>query len=271
MVGVRYLTQSSEYRLNLRKVNNSNPSEFLALSEIGHPCARFIWYNFHFVSKKAFITASLQRLFDTGELLENVLVKNLESTGNLVLERQKVIWGDSGYSKGRIDGKSIGFPEYDEMLLVEFKSANDKNYREFKKIGCKKKDQKIYAQVQRYLGAENLSVCVLIIINKNSSKIYLEFIEFNQNYFENLLVKEEKIICSVAPLEKAYTDGSKECKYCDHALVCHKNMPADKNCRTCKNSGMVGDGVWNCDYHNKDLIYNEQRKGCSQWVKGWGL
>lgn len=271
MVGLRYLTNSSEYRLNFKKVSNTNPSNFLALSEIGHPCARYIWYNFHFVSKKPFIMASLQRLYSTGEVLEGVLVENLEKTGYKVLERQKVIWGESGYSKGRIDGKGIGFPEYNEIVLLEFKSANDNNFKEFKKIGVKKKDQKIYAQIQRYLGSENLKICACIVINKNNSRIYIEFIKFNEEYYKNLLVKEKKIIFSLVPPAQAYTADSKECKYCDHNLVCHKSMPAERNCRTCEHIDMVGDGGWSCKIKNKNLTYNEQRKGCEMWDIGWNL
>jgi hypothetical protein len=55
-----------------------------------------------------------------------------------------------------------------------------------------------------------------------------------------------------------------ECKFCDHAELCHLYATPLANCRTCIHATARPDGVWHCARHDKGLTEDEQRVGCDE-------
>ena len=108
-------------------------------------------------------------------------------------------------------------------------------------------------------------------INKNTSELYFERVNFDRDFAERLEAKGNHIILSEEPNEKEFAKDFFKCKWCDHKEVCHEFEEPEKNCRTCEYSDLEMEGKWSCSKKEKQIPEGLQRKGCSMYVKGWGL
>src|SRR4051812_24610087 len=90
--------------------------EHLGASIIGHECERYLWLTFRWAVRVQY-AGQLLRLFETGQLEEARLVKNLRDAGVTVFEvdpdtgRQWAIRAVDGHFGGSADGIGIGFLE----------------------------------------------------------------------------------------------------------------------------------------------------------------
>lgn len=242
-----------------------NPRSYIGYSSAGQACDRAIWYKFHWVKKRT-ISARLQRIFSTGHIMEEHMIKSLESIGIIVTDEQKEVVGPHGHIKGHIDGLCTGVPGNEkEIHLVEFKTANDKRFKNMQKIGIKRAEKGYYGQAQAYMGKLELKTTFFMVYNKNDSSYYIEIIPFDLPAFERLENKLLTILYSEFPLDKIGTKTWFECKFCDLYNVCHNNEPVNMNCRTCEYVEIEDDGEWKCSLKAKTLSYFDQNEGCYKW------
>lgn len=256
----------------------------VSFGNIGKPCLRQLWYDFHWASPAGVIPASVQRIFNCGHDFEPQIIAELKAIGCFVFavhdgkaveifggkdEKQEVFLGSTGHTKGKPDARVLGVPEAAKTEhLGEFKTMNQKRFDKVVKNGVQKGHPVYYAQCQRLMLAMKLERTLFIAINKNDSKLYVERLYYDAGFGRDLIKKENHIITSDAPPMR--TEGT-ECNWCDHAIVCKQQGVPERNCRTCDYVDLDMGGVWYCGKHDKNLTYDEQGAGCDHYELGWGL
>lgn len=290
---------TTKSRLDRRIVEKSYGRPYLGMSGLGEECRRRLWYGFHWVSMNS-VPARVTRIFNLGHSFEEIAIselkaigievykiedgKKVEMTGALI-EDQEELLGFHQHEAGHTDGRCKGFVEYPtEEMLLEMKSMKEQYFIKLKELGVQVAQPKYYAQTQRYMREKKLRMCFFLCINKNTSEYYAEFVLFDKSVADDLARKGRDIILSDEPLPKEYIEGYYKCLQCPQNKVCHYDFEPAKNCRTCDFSNIEPQGVWSCsnrkhidemsDGQCEDdyaLSVAEQRVGCDNWKKGWGL
>src|SRR5262245_59715052 len=110
--------------------------EDLGASLIGKSCERALWYDFRWTTPARF-PGRILRLFESGQLEEARLVRNLRATGATVLDldpqtgRQWQVTAHGGHFGGTIDAVAIGLKEAPKTWHVdEFKTHSAKSFRD---------------------------------------------------------------------------------------------------------------------------------------------
>jgi hypothetical protein len=225
----------------------------LGCSGIGEECARKIWYSFRWTSQSTFAPNTL-RLFERGHLEEDRFVKWLRAAGVEVFQndpntgRQFRFKGYKGHVGGEIDGVGIGIIS-DQPYLLEFKTHNEKSFKELQANGVEMSKPIHYVQMQMYMGQYQLPRALYLAIDKNSDRLYDEVVEFNRAIYDKYLARAQMIVDAPEPPPRLSNNPTWfECKWCDHHAVCHLKAAPLKNCRTCAHSTPVEDGEWQCEF-----------------------
>lgn len=264
------------------------PRTYLGMSSIGKECARDLWYGFHWAKIKKH-KSQTERTFNAGHMFESMIIAQLKDIGCEVFrvdkdgkeielfgwkdEEQEEMIGFAGHAKGHSDGRIRGVVEAPKTVhLLELKTMAEKYFKLCDKKGVKESNPVYYGQTQRYMKAKGLTRTLFIAINKNTSEIYPERIDFDKGYADDLVRKEQIIIMAHEPPPRAYPAGFYKCGYCNNLDVCREGVEPEKNCRTCEYSEVEMEGKWICN-ERKDMVIPEglQRKGCSKYKKGWEL
>lgn len=235
----------------------------MGYSSSGEPCKRKVWYEFHWAYQKI-IPSKLRRIFETGNIGEDFMKASLESAGYHIHHQQAEVVGVAGHVLGHIDG--IIYKDEGDMI-IEFKTMNDKNFKELCKKKCKTAKPQYFYQAQAYMGKMNVDKCLLMVYNKNDSTYYFEVIEFDKSIFKEIEETWFDIISSEYPFDKIGTGSPAwfECKFCQAIDICHYNAAIEINCRTCKHVDIEMAGRWSCGLLHKELSTDEQRIGCSRY------
>src|SRR5690606_7775081 len=108
--------------------------DHLGASLIGKPCARALWYDFRWAAP-ARHPGRILRLFETGQLEEARLVRDLRATGATGLEvdpepgRQFGVEAHGGHFAGSLDGVALGLLEAPKTWhLLEFTPHSAKSF-----------------------------------------------------------------------------------------------------------------------------------------------
>lgn len=257
------------------KLNNitetSFPRPHLGASMIGHSCMRYLLYSFRWAFQET-LNHKTTTIFRLGDAVEEIVVADLKKAGMLVSDSQLRITDETGHGGGSIDGLVKGVPEYpDETLLLEVKSMNQSNFLDLKKKQVKSAKPVYYSQMQMYMGRLKLSHSMFIAMNKNTSELYIEFVEFDPTHYELLKIKENEVLNAehINEFPPISTNPSWfECKFCRARPQCFNNAAIEKNCRTCENSEIQEKGIWRCLISGKRLSVEEQIEGCDMWELG---
>jgi len=240
------------------------PRGYLGLSQIGSECHRYLQYH-HYWAFKSEISARIERIFRTGHDAEEFMIEDLKKVGYFVKDRQVSIVGSAGYWKGHIDGTVY---HKGEKILIEFKTHNDKSFKDVVKKRVIKSKPVHYAQVQSYMGYLELDQCMYMAYNKNTSEYYVEFINFDEDFFKESKRKEVEIIISDRLLPRIGNGRANwhTCITCNARKVCYKATPVTITCRSCKHVDIIGNGNWRCDLNNKALDESDQEKACNRYI-----
>lgn len=249
----------------------------LGASLIGHACERFLWMTFRWVEDKKF-DGRMLRLFETGQLEEARLVRNLRRIGVEVHEvdpagKQWRVSDVGGHFGGSMDGAGLGFPEAPKAWhVLEFKTHNDKSFKDLAAKGVQSAKPQHFAQMQTYMGLTGMERAFYMAVNKNDDTIYTERVDFDPVEFAKLKARAERVINASEPPLRCSNDPSwYVCKMCDYHGHCHGQAAPQVNCRTCAHSTpeVNGDARWSCPKVNPDLNISSiplelQRTGCDQ-------
>ena len=242
----------------------------LGASLIGKACERALWYDFRWTTKARF-DGRVLRLFETGNREEERLVRNLRRTGATVLEvdpetgRQFRVQAHGGHFGGSLDGVAIHLLEAPKAWhVLEFKTHSNKSFTDLVAKKVRESKPQHFAQMQIYMHLMGMNRAMYLAVNKDTDDLYVQRVEADVAYTEQLLEKARRIIFAPTPLPRISEEPSwYQCRLCDHADVCHGSRAAEVNCRTCLHSSPV-EGGWHCDRHQKPLSEVDQRTGCEQ-------
>ena len=242
----------------------------LGASLIGKACERALWYDFRWTTKARF-EGRVLRLFETGNREEERLVRNLRRTGATVLEvdpetgRQYRVQAHGGHFGGSLDGVAIHLLEAPKAWhVLEFKTHSNKSFTDLVAKKVRESKPQHFAQMQIYMNLMGMNRAMYLAVNKDTDDLYVQRVEADVAYTEQLLEKARRIIFAPTPLPRISEEPSwYQCRLCDHADVCHGSRAAEVNCRTCLHSSPV-EGGWHCDRHQKPLSEVDQRTGCEQ-------
>ncbi|MCW2311467.1 PDDEXK family nuclease [Rhodoferax antarcticus] len=254
--------------------NSDGFRSHLGASLIGKECERALWYDFRWTTRTRH-PGRLLRLFETGQLEEARMVRNLRRTGATVLEvdpetgRQIRVHAHGGHFGGSLDGAAINLLEAPKTWhVLEFKTHSNKSFVDL--VAKKVRDSKPqhFAQMQIYMLLTGMTRTMYVAVNKNTDDLYVERIDADATYAQSLLDKAGRIIFAVVPLARISEDVTwYQCRLCDHAPLCHGSadapVAAQVNCRTCLHATPV-EGGWQCERHHKSLTDANQRAACEQ-------
>lgn len=255
------------YKLH-EQLADQTPRPHLGASEIGHKCERALWYSFRWAFKKNF-NGRMLRLFETGNLAEARLIKELRLAGFEVEDRDdghQLRFKEHGHFAGSIDGKILINGEW---YLLEIKTSNLKGFTYLKENGVKKAQLKHYAQMQTYMRKMGLAKALYVSICKDNEEIYSEVVNYNEKESLKLSEKALRVIQSedAPPRISDTIKGCFECEWCDYVSNCHRlnsNLLPEFNCRTCMHSTPKFnelEGTWHCNKERKEIA---EQKGCSE-------
>jgi len=250
------------------------PRHYIGLSGLGGSCTRALWFTFRWFSMGE-LPGRTNRIFRTGHLSEETMVKDLESIGIKcwnTLEDQDEFIDAHGYAMGHPDGYCNNVPGAEKTIhLLEFKTMNDKAFKDVGKKGVKESKPTYYAQMMLYMHKKGLTRALFMAINKNDSSYYIERLKVDNAFAKELLRKATDIVFSENFNDFPRIGSGKpswyECKWCNYSDVCFGNEKPLKNCRTCNNCNLIGDGKFACgtgdDY---ELTVKQQTEGCKEHI-----
>ncbi|MCA3575507.1 MAG: oxidoreductase [Aestuariivirga sp.] len=244
--------------------------DHLGASLIGKACARALWYDFRWVTASRH-PGRLLRLFETGQLEEERLVRNLRATGATVLEvdpetgRQFRVEAHGGHFGGSLDGVAIGLLEAPKTWhVLEFKTHSVKSFADLVAKGVVASKPQHAAQMQVYMHLTGITRALYVAVCKDTDALHIERIEADKELAERLLDKAHRIIFAQRPLPRLSDDPAwYECRMCAHHDVCHGGGAATVNCRTCLHVTPL-EGGWHCARHDRMQGSQEQRDACGR-------
>lgn len=252
----------------------------LGASLIGHECSRYLWYVFRWVKREKF-DARMLRLFQRGHLEEPRFVEYLRGIGwevsigpdvNFFPDAQHRVSAVMGHFGGSLDGLArpqdcpIPLPiERDpEAFLTEFKTnSTGQGFSGFFDKKVRRNKPRHWAQMNVYGVLWPLKHAVYMCVNKNDDDMYIEAVELDHDYGNELIGKAHSIIMSQEPPNRiAQTSAFHTCKFCDKNDLCFENARPEINCRSCKDAIPVNNAEWFCRKHNDNIPSDFIRKGC---------
>jgi hypothetical protein len=257
-------TNTTIYRLN-QITHTQRRGKSIPMSRIGDPCHRRLWYDFHWAADLEVISNRLSKIFMIGSLAEQFITKDLEYTGIFVTKRQEELWGFGKHVHGFTDGRCENVPEAPKTThVLEIKTHNTKNFAGVVKDGVKKSKPMHYAQCQRYMIGLDLTRCLYVALNKDTSEYYVERIRLDKSYAKDLLRIEREIVIAEDAPRRIFERSWHECKWCKYQGHCFDDEPFNKNCRTCKYSDPANNGQWLCTWNGGDfpIPLEVQATGC---------
>ncbi len=261
LAGDAYSTKEDDWR------------DHLGASLIGRECARELWYSFRWTTLKKF-DGRMLRLFNRGHLEEPRFIALLMMIGCQVWQvdengKQFRITGHMGHFGGSMDGVVLGVPDLPNTpVLAEFKTHGEKSFTKLVANGVMSAKWEHFIQMTIYMGKNNIHWGLYCAVNKNTDEIHMELVQFDPMQYQRYLDRSVATIEALTPPPKLNeSPGWFGCKFCDHKPVCHgKDSPA-VNCRTCKYSGVLPEGKWQClnEVCPGILTPEMQRQGCSHY------
>lgn len=245
--------------------------DHLGASLIGKECERALWFDFRWATAPAF-PGRILRLFETGQLEEARLVRNLRRTGVTVLDvdpdtgRQWHVEALGGHFAGSLDAVALGLMEAPKTWhVVEFKTHGAKSFAELKRDGVRKAKPRHWAQMQVYMHLTGITRALYVAVCKDTDDLYMERIPADPAEGERLLARARRVIGSPRPPVRISDDPDWwQCRLCEHRAVCHEGAAAHVSCRTCLHATPVADGTWHCARWDTALSRQDQRQACDR-------
>jgi len=228
-------------------LNRDEARYHLGMSEIGHPCERYLWYSFRHARPSTFDTRILLKFAD-GHRCEDAMATMIGVEGRQ--ERRELFGGWFGGSiDGMIDGKIWEHKASDK--LEEFRKAKT----------LKAWNPRYYAQAVMYMHSFDVPGHVITVSNHGLTDWDCKETEPNPGYAEELIEKARRVIFNDAPPPSA---DLWDCKWCNMQGLCKGSELAVKNCRTCNNWSPRRYGKAHCAIYDVDLDVNELHNGLGE-------
>lgn len=221
-----------------RERENQVPRNYLGASRLGVACERALQYEYTRtpVDVGRDFSGRLLRIFEVGHTLEELAIRWLKLAG-LDLYTRKAQGGQFGFSvagdriQGHVDGILNGGPlvlgdfGMAYPAIWEFKTMNDKSWRDTVKQGVAKSKPVYAAQVAIYQAYMEASVpgvasnpALFTAINKDTQEIWFELLPFDGGLAQRMSDRGVRVITATAAGETlarhTTTPTHMECKFC---------------------------------------------------------
>jgi len=162
------------------------PRKYIGASSIGHACERAIWYGCNEPDKK--IVEPQQRLtYKIGHYLETMLLGLMTDSGLKYYVNTEFHCEEFPLFQGHVDAFVKG------EGIIEIKTAKDSSFNIFKKKGLRLWYPEYYDQVQSYMGMSKLHTCYMLVLNKDTSELCQQVIDFDEERYSYLVAKAKRI------------------------------------------------------------------------------
>ena len=153
--------------------------------------------------------AKTLRIFQFGHEIEEMKAEWIKQSGFdlRTVDKQGEQFGFSiadDQIRGHIDGVICAGPvELQYPMLWECKSANDKKFKEFVRVGVTKANQTYAAQIAVYQAYMDLheNPALFTVMNKNTSEIYYELVPFDKALAQKISDKGVQILTATKSSE----------------------------------------------------------------------
>ena len=239
------------------------------VSQLGHPCDRYLWLNFRWAIASSF-PGRMLRLFRRGHLEEETVIADLRAIGCALNERQtKVEFGS--FVSGSCDGIiTSGLPGYEnKKLVLEIKTHSKKSFDELVKKGVHLAKEQHYIQMQGYMLGLGIDRALYYAVCKDDDRIHTEIIRLDLELAKKYVERGKKIALSDYMPEPLSADPSwYQCKMCACYEFCHEtHITKEINCRTCAHSTAHENSTFTCArYDDAEIELQYQRTGCGAHV-----
>lgn len=266
-----------------QKAESGRRSHF-GFSGAGDPCDRALWLRWRWMNEPEFAkkneelqhkldSARMKRLVNRGHLEEARFLSLLEMIGTHIedpttgQERVEAFHGHAGSALDAVMYNSPDIPN--EWHLGEFKTMNDKNFKELKVKAVRIKKPAHFIQMQLCMLTRGIHKCLYMVVNKNDDDIYTEVVLFDELFAQNALTRINRLIYAEGAPPKIHGDPSwHQCKFCDCAALCHlKTYMPERSCRSCIMARPGADAAsWHCQGPTDfDVIPEDvMRGGCDK-------
>jgi hypothetical protein len=248
---------------------------YLGMSSVGAPCALQAWHGWRQTSG-SIMDGRVLLLFELGRKVEEVVCRALRLAGfeleGAFPDPQLSYKDFGGWFSGHPDGL---IRETDGSAILEVKSANTGRFKMFQDKGVKEVYPAYYAQMQLYLGYSGCSRALFVVMKKDDSTLYAEWVPFDPAAFEMLKRKAAWILQTHNPdgrirLPPQISDDpkSEECKWCRYKVACHEpteHLQTIRTCRSCAYFRMAADWVPWCGYSAHPVQLAAVDRACPQW------
>jgi CRISPR/Cas system-associated exonuclease Cas4 (RecB family) len=218
---VEKIIESKERKIKGYPVNSNRASD------LGIPCVRYHVLNRTRWQEKSLHDSGLQFVFDMGNEIEEIVLKELAEAGVKVIEQQRSFEWKEYQITGHIDGKimvdNIVYPvpmEIKSCSPFVFKAINSINDLKNGKYGYLRKYP---TQLNLYMFMDNKEKGVFLFKDKVSGQIKEIWMDIDYNMGEETLKRAEAINNHVA--EGTLPDPINEEMWCDKCPFAHICLP----------------------------------------------
>ena len=244
----QWCTDVSQYISDLIETDSYNELKederrtHLGVSEIGHPCARKVWFGFRWVFDKDH-DGRMRRLFKRGHDEEAKIIHRLQRIGIQASDRDPVTGKQfritnelNRHFGGSLDSLLVfawnDFPI--PHMLGEYKTHNKASFDKMVKYGLKGTKPQHYTQMCIYGKRFGMRYGLYVAVCKDDDRIKPIVVALDWRQADIYEEKADKIIrAQQAPPRISEVNTHRECKLCDFAGICHLGQPAERNCRSC--------------------------------------
>lgn len=214
------------------EIANEPKRNYVGASAIGHACCRKIWYEFNGYEGER-ISEKLKLTFDIGKIIEKKILNYFD----LYLDNPNIVdYNNTEFQdktikkfKGNCDAiiRIITIEpdikgSFSKLIILEIKTANNASFNKFKKDGLKTWNEQYYAQVQSYMGMSDIHESILLVINKDTSEMCEEWVEYDPIYYGVLRQKAKDIIEAKEPPPRINESPLFYiCSMCKFKKICH--------------------------------------------------
>lgn len=251
---------------------------YLGMSSVGHDCTRKLWYDFRFVSMPFFSAKTLQ-CFEDGHRSEAIMIDRIL---NAVPQAEFLTHKEDGnqigfididgHFRGHCDGAISGIEETGNGWAIWEHKCSDR-VKVNKLIRLKESDENsalaawnwmYYVQALLYMHYSELDMHLTTVVSSGSRKPQVQVITKADPHQAQIWIDHATyVIKAGSPPDRFRVDPEYyQCKWCDHAPVCHHEAVAYPTCRTCIHARPVKSGEWSCSKFDFNPDTKAQVAGC---------
>jgi len=191
---VEKIIESKRQKIKQYPVNSNRASD------LGHPCIRYHVFNRTRWEERALHDVGLQFVFDMGNEIEDIVLKELAAAGVKVIEQQRSFSWPEYQITGHVDGKIV---TDDGVYPMEIKSCSPYVFKTINTIEDLKHGKYLYlrkypVQLTLYLLMDNKDRGVFIFKDKTSGQIKEVWMDLDYALGEAALKRAEAVNAHVA-------------------------------------------------------------------------